>query len=81
MRYPSPVYSGPPIPIDFSDSSFDEDSSPDNTARYVPVLSIWVSLSFNTSGVIFNSRRRVTSSPSGVGLNQPRLMEPKALFH
>lgn len=46
MRYPSPVYAGPPIPIDFSDSSFDEDSSPDNASRYVEpyhklIISVW----------------------------------------
>lgn len=34
MKYPSPLYSGPPIPLDFGDSSFDSDGSPDKMSRY-----------------------------------------------
>ena len=34
MRYPSPIYSGPPIPLNFGDSSFE--SSPEKPkARYI----------------------------------------------
>lgn len=32
VRYPHNVYAGPPIPIDFSDSSFDE-GSPEKAPR------------------------------------------------
>ena len=37
MRYPSPIYSGPPIPLNFGDSSFE--SSPEKSkARYKIML-------------------------------------------
>jgi hypothetical protein len=37
MRYPSPIYNGPPIPLNFGDSSFE--SSPEKAkARYKRLL-------------------------------------------
>ena len=33
VKYPTPSYAGPPIPIDFGDSSFECDSSPEKMSR------------------------------------------------
>lgn len=33
VKYPTPSYDGPPIPIDFGDSSFECDSSPEKIPR------------------------------------------------